>query len=73
MDNSGTKATINVQGMTCGHCAQMVERAARPVAGVSDATVDLEKGQATVSGPGFAVGAVVEAITEAGYAASIGD
>jgi copper chaperone len=73
MDNSETKTTINVKGMTCGHCAQTVEKAALSVAGVSQATVDLEKGQVTMSGTNFDLDDVIEAISEAGYAASAGE
>lgn len=73
MDNSETKTTINVKGMTCGHCAKTVEKVALSVAGVSQATVDLEKGQATISGSGFDLNKVIEAISEAGYAASAGE
>ncbi|QYK52894.1 MAG: heavy-metal-associated domain-containing protein [Fimbriimonadaceae bacterium] len=73
MDNSETKTTINVKGMTCGHCAQAVEEAALSVDGVSQATVDLGKGQATISGSGFDLDTVIQAISEAGYAASVGE
>lgn len=73
MDNSETRTTINVKGMTCGHCVQTVEKAARSVAGVSQATVDLGKGQATITGSGFDLDEVIEAISEAGYAASAGE
>jgi copper chaperone len=72
MDNSEIKTTINVMGMTCGHCAQTVEKTARSVDGVSQATVDLKKGQATITGSGFDLEEVLEAISEAGYAASAG-
>jgi copper chaperone len=73
MDNSETKTTINVNGMTCGHCAQTVEKAALSVAGVFQATVDLGKGRATITGSGFDLNEVIQAILEAGYAASAGE
>ena len=41
-------ATLNVQGMSCGHCVQHVETALRKVAGVSSVAVDLAKGKAVV-------------------------
>lgn len=73
MDNSETKTTINVKGMTCGHCAKTVEKAVLSVAGVSQATVDLEKGQANITGSDFDLNEVIEAISEEGYAASAGE
>lgn len=69
MDNS----TINVRGMTCGHCAQTVEKAALSVAGVSQATVDLGEGQVTMSGTNYDLDEVIEANSEVGYAASAGE
>ncbi|HEX2021245.1 MAG TPA: heavy-metal-associated domain-containing protein, partial [Candidatus Thermoplasmatota archaeon] len=36
--------TLRVRGMTCGHCAKTVERAARAVPGVEDARADLGAG-----------------------------
>ena len=41
--------TLKVTGMTCGGCATAVKMAAKKVAGVTDATVSYEKGQAVVT------------------------
>ena len=41
-------ATLNVQGMSCGHCVQHVEAALKKVAGVGSVSVDLAKGKASV-------------------------
>lgn len=40
--------TLKVDGMTCGGCATTVERALKETAGVEDAQVNYERGQAVV-------------------------
>ena len=61
--------TLKVEGMSCSHCQAAVAKALRGVAGVSEATVDLERGQATVAfDPGkvdFAQ--MAAAVDDAGY------
>jgi copper chaperone len=42
------KTTLNVKGMTCGHCVGAVTRALEETAGVRSARVDLEAGKAVV-------------------------
>lgn len=61
--------TLCVEGMSCGGCARGVERAARPVDGVTDASVDLAHGRATVRfDPSHArVEQIVAAIAAVGY------
>ena len=56
--------------MTCGHCARRVEHAARALPGVESVEVDLEGGRARVRGTASAQ-AVIEAIEQAGYPASL--
>jgi copper chaperone CopZ len=41
--------TLKVSGMTCDGCAAAVKRAAKKVAGVTDADVSYEKGRAVVT------------------------
>lgn len=43
-----TNQTLNVEGMTCGHCAQTVKEAVSKLAGINRVEVDLEKKQVTV-------------------------
>lgn len=57
--------TLQVQGMTCGHCAKTVETRARAVAGVEQATVDLKRATLTVRGGSR--DALVAAVRAAGY------
>ncbi|TZF89700.1 copper ion binding protein, partial [Cognatilysobacter lacus] len=57
-----------VQGMTCASCVGRIERALLRLPGVQDATVNLATESAEIRGPQLpALGAVVQAIEEAGY------
>lgn len=61
-------ADFNVQGMTCGHCAQAVTSELKKIAGVSDVQVSVETGVVSVeSASALDVEAVAAAIDEAGY------
>ncbi|CCQ91539.1 Copper chaperone CopZ [Nitrospina gracilis 3/211] len=40
--------TLNVDGMTCGHCVETVSKAVSSIPGVSKVDVDLEKKRVTV-------------------------
>lgn len=57
---------INVEGMMCGHCKARVESVCKAVPGATDAVVDLEKKNVTVSGSAD-LAALKKAITDAGY------
>jgi copper chaperone len=61
--------TLNVKGMSCGHCVARVEKALKGVDGVSDVTVSLEAGQAAVSYDSAKAGldAFKAAVADAGY------
>jgi copper chaperone CopZ len=61
--------TITVEGMTCEHCEQTVEKALKDVGGVAAATADRETESATIEGSAE-TDALVSAVTEAGYDAS---
>lgn len=66
--------TIQVAGMTCGHCEKRVAEAAESVAGVKQATADRERGvvEIVVSGKHEDPSKqVVDAVTEAGYQATV--
>ena len=59
---------LSVQGMMCAACVNRVERALKKVPGVSEATVNLATGEATVQGAAdFAALAI--AVEKAGYRA----
>ena len=57
---------IKVNGMMCPHCMARVESVCKAVEGTTDAVVDLEAKNVTVTGTA-AVEALKAAITEAGY------
>ncbi|MEW8027973.1 MAG: heavy metal translocating P-type ATPase [Candidatus Thiodiazotropha sp.] len=58
--------TLKVNGMTCPHCAMNVTKALQAQPGVVNAEVNLEDGQALVSGTADQE-ALVNAVVEAGY------
>lgn len=61
---------MKIDGMTCDHCVRAVTEAITGVAGVTDASVDLDAGAASLTGEGVDLEAVVAAITEEGYEAA---
>ncbi len=59
---------IKISDMTCAHCVARVEKAALAVDGVEAINIDLEQGEALVTGG--LPHEVIQSITEAGYPAS---
>jgi copper chaperone CopZ len=66
------KATLKVNGMTCGNCVKHVTKALSKVPGVTEPTVSLEKGRVELDyDPSqSSLEAITEAVTKAGYPAS---
>jgi copper chaperone len=63
-----TVQTFSVNGMTCGHCVQAVTSELANLPDVSDVTVDLASGLATVeSSRALVVADLAAAVDEAGY------
>jgi len=67
----GEQLTLNVEGMTCGHCVMHVTTALKNIKGVIKADVDLNRKSAIVT---FQAGSVtreqmIKAVEEAGYRA----
>jgi len=62
-------ATINVNGMSCAHCAAAVKNAVEALPGVSGASVSLEAKTAVVEYDEgrVSIGAIKDAITEEGF------
>ncbi len=59
---------LSVTGMTCGHCKASVENALQDLAGVDDATVDLETGAVMVRhSDEVTVDQLSAAVVSAGY------
>lgn len=63
--------TISIQGMTCASCVFHVEKALKSVPGVSQADVNLATEAAVVQGENVNIAALIRAVEQAGYAASV--
>ncbi|SHF87526.1 copper chaperone CopZ [Ornithinibacillus halophilus] len=63
------KTTLDVQGMTCGHCKMSVEGALNELNGVSNVEVDLATGKVEVTYDDSVVSleALREAVEDQGY------
>ena len=60
--------TLKIQGMTCQHCVQTVQKALASLPGVTKAEVDLSAKQAVVQSDGpLDVQAASQAVEEEGY------
>lgn len=60
--------TINIEGMSCGHCVRRVENALKEIDGITNIKVILEDNKAVVETTGqIEDKALVDAISEAGY------
>lgn len=57
---------LKVEGMMCTHCKAKVEKVCKNIPGVSEAIVDLEQKQVTVSGD-VDIQKVSQAIIQAGF------
>jgi copper chaperone CopZ len=60
--------TLDITGMTCGHCVQAVTRALQAVPGVTAAQVDLAQHAARVTGDADPA-ALIRAVEAEGYEA----
>jgi copper ion binding protein len=58
--------TLTVRGMSCDHCTAAITAAVAPLPGVSEVTVDVERGLVTVAGDADEA-TVVAAIEDTGY------
>ncbi|HEX6593402.1 MAG TPA: copper chaperone CopZ [Bacillota bacterium] len=63
------KTTINVTGMTCGHCEKAVKGALESLNGITDVTVHLDDGKVDVTydDSKVTVEKMNEAIEDQGY------
>ena len=64
-----SKIEIQIEGMTCGHCAMTITKELSGLDGVADVQVDHAKGSAVVEQNGLSNDQLSEAITAAGYTA----
>ena len=65
-EETNMELVLKVEGMMCPHCKAMVEKVCKAVPGTTDAVVDLQAKQVTVTGNADAQ-AICKAITDAGY------
>ncbi len=65
-----SETRLKITGMTCGHCVAHTKKALEAVPGVTEADVTLEPGGALVKGDAD-VSALIAAVKEAGYEASV--
>ncbi len=59
-------ATVKINGMSCQHCVASVTKAIEDISGVSQVSVDLDKGEATYDGEVDQL-VIEEAITKIGF------
>lgn len=58
--------TVKIKGMSCRHCVGSTRKALEKIPGISNVTVDLEKGEACFDGD-IEMSKVKEAITRIGF------
>lgn len=68
---AATMIDLKVTGMTCGHCVHAVTTALQDVPGVRAATVDLASASARVEGEAVDAAALIAAVAEEGYTATL--
>ena len=66
------KITLNVDGMSCGHCSGMVQRTLEEIEGIFNVSVDLEAKKAFFDADDTSglIDEAIKEVTEAGYKAS---
>lgn len=68
---SSLTTTLNVDGMTCGHCSGMVQKTLEGIDGISNVCVDLNGKKAVFDAASEAlVDQAIKEINEAGYKAT---
>lgn len=60
---------LKIEGMTCSHCAQAIEKALLAQHGVKEVQVDLRQEKAFVQGNDLNIQSLVNSVTQAGYTA----
>jgi copper chaperone CopZ len=63
--------SLEITGMTCGHCVAAVDRALKQVPGVSAAKVEIGRATVIVDPETATTEAIVDAVEDAGYAATV--
>ena len=63
--------SLKITGMTCGHCVAAVDSALKQVQGVNAANVEIGRATVTLDPKVATTGAVIDAVEDAGYAATV--
>ena len=63
--------SLEITGMTCGHCVAAVDKALKQVQGVSAAKVEIGRATVTVDPKVATTDAIVDAVEDAGYSATV--
>jgi copper chaperone len=71
MSTSTSTVTLSVPGMSCGHCEASVKSEVGKVTGVESVSVDLDSKDVVVSGDALDLDAIIAAVDEAGYEATV--
>ena len=66
-----TKTTLKIEGMMCEGCVKKVKDGLESVDNVTSVDVNLKKGTATVMHEGAADEALISAVVDAGFRASV--
>ncbi len=66
-----TTITLSVPGMSCGHCETAIKSEVGNVVGVSSVAVDLDSKDVVIAGAELDVDALIAAVDEAGYEATL--
>jgi copper chaperone len=63
--------SLEITGMTCGHCVAAVDKALKTLPGVSAANVEIGRATVTVDPKVATTDAIVDAVEDAGYSATV--
>jgi copper chaperone len=63
--------SLDVSGMSCGHCVAAVEKALKGVQGVDTASVEVGKATVTLDPEVASVDEIIDAVEDAGYQATL--
>jgi copper chaperone len=67
-----SETKIKIEGMSCNHCKMAVEKTLSNIEGIDSFSVDLEKGEALLTGnPDLKI--VIDEINKLGYRATIAE
>ena len=58
---------INVQGMTCSHCEESVQKSLLKINGVNTVTANHENNTVTITGENYSIDKIKKTILDLGY------